>query len=204
MAGGGCPWGGKIIQEKQRVADMAVEVLRRQAELRVERTGGTIEVALRQVSQTEAGRKLGELRDGPHRDETPDLWQEALAPKRTEERKRTERQERDRLQREAEWNRFMRTEMRELELRKEGQLGRELGEPLPGESASALHRLSSEDQRQAERGMVAVMKNGELSYKHIGELEESDIPTRGAANRLRTTWLKERRDGWIVSRQKRQ
>lgn len=183
---------------------MAVEVLRRQARLRVEETGGTIEGALEEVSKTEAGRKLGELRDGPHRDEGPGQWQEALAPKRIEERKRTERQERDRVQREAEWNRFMRTELQELELRKDGQLGRELGEPLPGESASALHRLASEDRRQAEQGMVAVMKNGELSYKHVGELAESDMPTRAAANRLRTTWLKERRDGWIASKQRRQ
>lgn len=186
------------MDEKQRVADMAVEVLTRQAKFRAEQTGNTIEGALEDVLQTEAGQRLGELRDGPHRDERSDRWQEALAPKRAEERRRTQRQERDRVQREADWERFIQTELQELELRKAGQLGRLLGEPLPGESAAALQRLSSEDRRQAEQGLVAMMKNGEVSYKHVGELAEGDMPARVAANSLRTTWLKERRDGWIA------
>ena len=191
------------MDDKQRVADMAVEVLTRQARLRAERTGGTVEEALEDVSKTEAGQKLGELRDGPHRDERSDRWQEELAPKRVEERKLAQRQERDRSQRAADWERFMRAELEELELRKDGQLGRVLGEPLLGESAAALRRLSSQDRMQAEQGLVAVMKNGELSYKHVGELAEGDMPARVAANRLRTTWLKERRDGWLASKQRR-
>ena len=191
------------MHEEQRVADMADEVLERQAKLRAERTGGTLQGAQEDVLKTEAGQLLGELRDGPHREERSDRWQEALAPKRIEERRRAERQERDRVQREADWERFMRTEMQELELRKDGQLGRLLGEPLPGEPAEAIRHLAAEDRRQAQRGFVAVMKNGELSYKHIDDLVEADIPTRGAANRLRTTWLKERRDGWIASKQRR-
>ena len=186
------------MHEEQRVADMAAEVLTRQAKVSAERTGGTVEGAMENVLKTEAGQKLGELRDGPHRDERSDRWQEALAPDRVEERRRTQRQERDRVQREADWERFMQTELRELELRKHGQLGRSLGEPLPGEPAAALRRLASEDRRQAEQGMVAVMKNGALSYKHVEELVEEDMPARVAASRLRTTWLKERRDGWIV------
>lgn len=194
---------GNAMHDKQRVADMAVEVLTRQAKLRAAGTGRTIEGALNDVLKTEAGQQLGDLRDGPHRDERSDKWQEDLAPKRVEERKRAERQERDRAQREADWNLFMRTEMQELELRKDGQLGRLLGEPQPGESAAALRRLCSEDQRQAERGMVAVMKNGGVSYKHVGELDEGDMPARVAANRLRTTWLKERRDGWIAGKGRR-
>ncbi len=191
------------MHDNQRVADMAVEVLTRQARLRAESTGKTLEGAQEDVSKTEAGRLLGELRDGPHGDKRSDRWQEALAPKRDEERRRTERQERDRVQREADWKRFMQMELQELELRKDGQLGRMLGEPLSGESPAALRRLSSEDRRQAEQGLVAVMKNGELSYKHVGELTEADMPARVAANRLRTTWLKERRDGWIASKKAR-
>ena len=191
------------MHDKQRVSDMAVEVLARQARLRAEQTGVPIEGALKDVLQTEAGQQLGELRDGPHRDESPDRWQETLAPKRTDERKRAQREERDRTQRDAAWELFMRTEMEELELRKGGQLGRMLGEPLPGESAAALRRLSSEDRRQAEQGMVAVMKNGEVSYKNVRDLSEDDMPARVAANRLRTTWLKERRDGWLARKQER-
>lgn len=186
--------------DKQRVADMAAEVLTRQARLRAERTGRTIEGAMDDVSKTEAGRRLGELRDGAHRDERSDRWQEALAPKRAEERKQAQRQERDRAQREADWERFMRTELQELELRKDGQLGRALGEPLPGEPSAALQRLASEDRRQAEQGLVAVMRNGKVSYKHVGELSEEDMPARVAARSVRTTWLKERRDGWTVGR----
>lgn len=191
------------MHEKQQVADMAVEVLKRQARLQAEQTGGTAEDSLEEVSKTEAGQKLGELRDGPHAKESSERWQEDLVPKRVEERKRTQRQDRDRAQREADWERFMQTEMQELELRKDGQLGRMLGEPLPGESPSALSRLSAEDRRQAEQGMVAVMRNGELSYKHVGELTEEDMPARVAASRLRTTWLKERRDGWLADKKGR-
>jgi hypothetical protein len=34
-------------------------------------------------------------------------------------------------------------------------------------------------------------------YKHVEGLSEEDMPARIAANRLRTTWLKERLAGWI-------
>lgn len=188
------------MNEKQHVADMAGEVLTRQARLRAERTGRTVENSLEDVLKTEAGQRLGELRDGPNSEERADHWQEALAPKRAEERRRAQRQERDRAQREADWERFMRRELQELELRKDGQLGRLLGEPLPGESAAALRRLTDEDRRQAQQGLVAVMRDGELSYKHVEELAEGDMPARVAANRLRTAWLKERRDGWLASK----
>jgi hypothetical protein len=87
-------------------------------------------------------------------------------------------------------------ERRELELRKEGQLAGLLGEPLPAESPAALERLASEDRRQAREGLVALMSGGKVSYKRLEELSEGDMPARIAANRLRETWLKERRDGW--------
>ncbi|QIN80060.1 hypothetical protein GBA65_17755 [Rubrobacter marinus] len=179
------------MHEKQRVA---VEVSTRQAGLRAERTGGTVE----EIPKPGARQGLGELRD-----ERPDHRPEPLAPDRVEERKQAQRRERDRAQREADWEQFVRTELRELELRKNGQLGRSLGEPLPGESAAALQRLAHEDRRQAEQGMVSVMKNGAVSYKHVEELSQEDMPSRVAANRSRTTWLKERRDGWIASKERR-
>lgn len=71
------------MQKNQRVADMAVEVLARQAGDRVERGGETFEVALKAVQETTAGRQLGELRDGPHRDESAQQWQEELRRERT-------------------------------------------------------------------------------------------------------------------------
>jgi hypothetical protein len=67
---------------------------------------------------------------------------------------------------------------------------------LPEEPPAAMLRLASEDRRQAEEGLVALMSSGKLIYKHLEELSEEDMPARIAANRLRTTWLKERQDRW--------
>jgi hypothetical protein len=76
-----------------------------------------------------------------------------------------------------------------------------LGEPLPGELPALLNKLAAEDRRQAERGLVALMSGGKTSYKYIADLEPDDMPARIAANRLRTTWLKERRDEWLDGRE---
>jgi hypothetical protein len=185
------------MHKNQRVAAMAVDVLARQAGDRAKQTGEPFDEALNAVLQTEAGRQLGELRDGSHRDERAEGWQEDLVRERARERKREQAEEKSRAQQAAAWERFMQTELRELELRKEGQLAKLLGEPLPGEPPAALRRLASEDQRQAEEGLVALMSMGKVSYKHLDELSEEDMPSRIAANRARTTWLKERRDGWL-------
>ncbi len=74
------------MHEKQKVADMADEVLARQARTRADRTGEPFEDALKAVMGTEAGRQLRELRNGPHHDERAQEWQESLARERTEER----------------------------------------------------------------------------------------------------------------------
>jgi hypothetical protein len=189
---------GKVVQKNQRVADMAVDVLARQAGIRAKRTGEPFEEALRAILETEAGQQLGELRDGPHRSERAEDWQEDLVRERARERKREQSEERKRLEQAAEWERFMQEEQRELELRKGGQLARLLGAPLPGEPPEALERLASEDQRQAEEGLVALMRTGKVVYKHVDDLSPEEMPARIAANRLRTTWLKERRDGWLA------
>jgi hypothetical protein len=164
-----------------------------------------LEAALKAVLQTEAGRRLGQLRDGVHRDERADQWQPNLLRERAEERRRVRlREERRRLReeelnraRKAAWESFMRKERRELELRKEGQLAELLGEALAGESSGALRRLAREDQRQAEEGLVALTSNGKMYYKLVEELTEGDMAARIAAERLREAWLKERRDEWL-------
>jgi hypothetical protein len=112
-------------------------------------------------------------------------------------RKREREQEKAQA-RVAAWELFMETERRELRLRQDGHLGRLLGEPQPGESPAALERLADEDRLQARDGLVALMSMGKVSYKHLDELSPKDMPARTAANRLRTTWLKERRDGWLA------
>ena len=195
----------EAMQENQRVSDMAVEVLARQAsghaKRHLKRTGEPLEDALNAVLDTEAGRQLGELRDGPLRDESAQQWQEDLPRKRAEERRRTRREERRQAQQErrsqarlAAWKAFMQEEWRELELRKDGQLARMLGEPLPGELRAEMLRLASEDRNQAEEGLVALMSDGKVFYKHLEDLSLGDVPARIAANSSRKMWLKERQE----------
>jgi hypothetical protein len=202
MDSGTRSWGkGSAIQENQTVSDVALEVLTRQARTHSKRTGEPFEEALEAVLSTEAGRHLRKLSEGPHRHESAQQWQEDLPRKRANERRNTRRKER-RQARQKEfdqarlvaWKAFMQAERRELVLRKEGQLARMLGEPLPGESAAEVLELASEDRRQAEEGLVALMRDGKVFYKYLEELSEWDMPARKAANRLRTTWLKERQE----------
>ena len=181
----------------QNVSDMANEVLAHQAKVRARRTGEPLEEARSVVLETEAGRQLRNLREGPYRHERADEWQEGMAEERAEERSRRARQEECSRAQLAAWKSFMQAELRGLEQRKDGQLARLLGEALPGEPPAALQRLASEDRRQAEEGLVALMSNGKVFYKHVEGLSEEDMPARIAANRLRMTWLKERLDGWI-------
>ncbi len=135
--------------------------------------------------------------DGQQHDEETNAWQEALDRKRARELDRERAEERNRARTAAAWKPFIQAERRELELRKDGQLAELLGEPLPGEPPEALRRLASEDRRQAEQGLVALTSNGKVFYKRVDELSPEDMPARGAAKRLRTTWLKERSDRWL-------
>jgi hypothetical protein len=93
------------MQESQRVADMATEVLARQAQTRAEQTGEAFEEALKAVLKTEAGRQLEELRDGPRRDERADEWQHDLPRRRAKERRRVRQEEGNRAQLAA-WKSF--------------------------------------------------------------------------------------------------
>jgi hypothetical protein len=158
----------------------------------------------------------------PYQDKKASKWQEDLTRGRRRERarqrararlaaawiaafeqenlahKREQVEKRKQVEQTAVWDQFTQTERRELELRKDGQLAKLLGEPLPGELPATLQRLASEDQSQAERGLVALMSGGKTSYKYIVDLCPEDMPARIAANRLRSTWLKERRDRWLA------
>ena len=70
----------------QTVAEMANEVLLRQAKARADRNGEPIEAAMKAVVGTEAGRQLADLRDGPHADEGVEEWQVGIAQERAKER----------------------------------------------------------------------------------------------------------------------
>ncbi len=74
------------MQRDQDVSDMADEVLLRQARARAARTGERLEEALAAILETEAGRQLGKLREGPYRDESANDWQEEVARAREGER----------------------------------------------------------------------------------------------------------------------
>ena len=78
--------GEAMQEEKQSVSDIAVLVLARQAKARTERTGEPREEALKAVLETEAGQQLTGLREGPHRDEEAQRWQDELASKRAKKR----------------------------------------------------------------------------------------------------------------------
>jgi hypothetical protein len=73
----------------QTVAQMANEVLTRQAKARTDRSGEPTEEAMEAVLNTEAGKQLRELRDDPYGDEGVEEWQVSIARERA--RKRVER-----------------------------------------------------------------------------------------------------------------
>jgi hypothetical protein len=74
------------MREDQSVAEMANEVLMRQAKVRADRTGEPIEEAMETVLDTEAGKQLRELRDGPHSEEGVEETQVDAARERARER----------------------------------------------------------------------------------------------------------------------
>jgi hypothetical protein len=74
------------LQPEQTVAEMANEVLVRQAKARADRNGEPIEAAIGAVVGTEAGKQLTDLRDGPHAEEGVEEWQVGIAKERARER----------------------------------------------------------------------------------------------------------------------
>jgi hypothetical protein len=89
LAPGGKGFGreGKgTVRDDQTVAEMANEVLMRQAKARADRNEEPIEEAMEAVLNTHAGKQLRELRDGPHGDEGVEEWQVGIARERARER----------------------------------------------------------------------------------------------------------------------
>jgi hypothetical protein len=74
------------VRPEQTVSEMVEEVLRRQAKTLVEQSGQSFIAAMEAVSNTDAGRQLIELAEGPHRDQRARDWQVGLAREREEER----------------------------------------------------------------------------------------------------------------------
>ena len=69
------------------VAEMAEEVLARQAKAMVAQTGAPFESALEAVASTEAGQQLRGLANGEHRLEKAQDWQGSLFAERAETRR---------------------------------------------------------------------------------------------------------------------
>jgi hypothetical protein len=98
-----------------------------------------------------------------------------------------------RVRSESSWERFMETERRMLEARKNGQLAKVLAQRLPGESQHELERMASEDRHTAFEGLLELRsEQGELSYKRIDQLTPEDRPARIRAELARIEWLLER------------
>jgi len=77
----------KPMRAELTVAEMAGEVLARQAKAMVAQTGGqSFESALEAVSSTEAGQQLRDLANGEHRNEKAQHWQLSLFEDRAEGR----------------------------------------------------------------------------------------------------------------------
>jgi hypothetical protein len=74
------------VREDQSLAKIANEVLMRQAKVRAERSGEPIEKAMEDVLNTEAGKQLKELRDGPHSEESLKEAQVVVVRDRAQER----------------------------------------------------------------------------------------------------------------------
>jgi len=66
------------VRAKQTVSEMVVQVLARQAERLGEQTGRPFGEAYEDVLESEAGRQLAELAEGPHRHEKASYWQANL------------------------------------------------------------------------------------------------------------------------------
>ena len=81
-----------MLHHEQTVSEMANEILTRKARARAEQSGESFEEALAAVLTTEAGEKLCNLRQGPHRNERAEDWQESLAWERAKERSGVYRQ----------------------------------------------------------------------------------------------------------------
>jgi hypothetical protein len=81
------PQGGEsTVREDQSIAEMANEVLMRQAKARADRSGEPIEAAMEAVLNTEAGKQLRDLRDGPHGEQGVEETQVGVARERARER----------------------------------------------------------------------------------------------------------------------
>jgi hypothetical protein len=74
------------MRPEQTVAEMAEEVLARQAKVMVAQTGQLFESALEAVAKTDAGQQLRELANGEHRHKKAQDWQASLLWERAADR----------------------------------------------------------------------------------------------------------------------
>ena len=74
------------MRHNQTVAEMAEEVLARQAKAMLAQTGQSFEGALKAVASTEAGQQLRELANAEHRHKKAQDWQVSVFVERAEDR----------------------------------------------------------------------------------------------------------------------
>ena len=78
--------GEESLRAEQTVSEMVGEVLARQADELASRSDQPFQEAFEEVLQTEAGRQLCDLAEGPHRHEKAIYWQANLQFERVLER----------------------------------------------------------------------------------------------------------------------
>ncbi len=74
------------MRDEKSVAEMADEVLMRQARARAGRSEETVEEAMEALVDTVAGKQLTDLRDGPHGEEGVEQWRGGMVRARARER----------------------------------------------------------------------------------------------------------------------
>ena len=96
---------------------------------------------------------------------------------------------------ESPWKRFLRSERRMLEARKNGQLAKALARRLPGESQQELDTIASKDRTRAAEQLVELRsEEGERYYKHIDQIAPEHRLDRIRAELARIEWLLERHE----------
>jgi hypothetical protein len=88
------------------------------------------------------------------------------------------------------WERFLRTERRIVEARKNGQLAKALLLRLPLETQEELDKMASADRKRAEQQLVELRSaEGQITYKHVDQLCPEDRLDRIRAELARIQWL---------------
>ena len=146
----------------------------------------------RDLAQAQRERLMKELSD-EHRLNCTIEWKSVVAQMLTDQQLGTIRVDdsgKRQIHYEEVWERYLEAEKHALEMRKEGHLAKLLNGPLPDESPEELERLTQEDRRRAQEGLVELKgESGETTHKHIDDLTPQDRSARIRAEGEQVRWI---------------